>query len=90
MRHFITIFLSALFLDGMFPGKDMLQPGVSLHLARERKENITGVHYYLFFHLPEKRQDPVHAVQSVTFNLKRNAGSYSISKPLNLRFTMLP
>lgn len=72
MRHFITIFLSALFfLTGCSPEKDMLQPGVSLHLARERKENITGVHYYLFFHLPEKRQDPVHAVQSVTFNLEK-------------------
>ncbi len=72
MRHFITVILfTILLLSGCTSRKNLLQPGVSLQLARERKEHIAEVHYTLFFNLPADPREPVEARQAITFRLEK-------------------
>ncbi|MFA7200840.1 MAG: aminopeptidase, partial [Bacteroidales bacterium] len=72
MRHFITVALCTVFLlPGCASRKSLLQPGVSLQLARERKEHIAEVHYTLFFKLPAEFREPVEARQTITFRLEK-------------------
>ncbi|HKM31505.1 MAG TPA: M1 family aminopeptidase [Bacteroidales bacterium] len=72
MRHFITVALCTVFLlPGCASRKSLLQPGVSLQLAQERKEHIAEVHYTLFFNLPAEFREPVEARQTITFRLKK-------------------
>ncbi|HQB24122.1 MAG TPA: hypothetical protein PL119_06700, partial [Bacteroidales bacterium] len=72
MRHFITAILcTVLLLPGCISQKDLLQPGVSLQLARERKEHIAEVHYTLFFNLPAEPREPVEARETITFCLEK-------------------
>jgi aminopeptidase N len=72
MRHFITAILcTVLLLPGCISQKDLLQPGVSLQLAHERKEHIAEVHYTLFFNLPAEPREPVEARETITFCLEK-------------------
>lgn len=65
MRKFTIIPLILTFLGCSGP-----EPGVSLQLARERKEAISGLGYELFFNLPEDPKAPIRATQTIRFNLE--------------------
>lgn len=65
MRKFTIIPLILTFLGCSGP-----EPGVSLQLARERKEAISGLGYELFFNLPEDPEAPIRATQTIRFNLE--------------------
>lgn len=65
MRKFLIIPLILTFLGCSGP-----EPGVSLQLARERKEAISGLGYELFFNLPEDPKAPIRATQTIRFNLE--------------------
>lgn len=65
MRKFTIILLILTFLGCSGP-----EPGVSLQLARERKEAISGLGYELFFNLPEDPKAPIRATQTIRFNLE--------------------
>ncbi len=66
MRKFTIIPLILAFLGCSGP-----EPGVSLQLARERKEAVSGLGYELFFNLPEDPKAPIRAAQTISFNLER-------------------
>ena len=65
MRKFTIIPLILTFLGCSGP-----EPGVSLQLARERKEAVSGLGYELFFNLPEDPKAPIRATQTIRFNLE--------------------
>ncbi len=65
MRKFTIIPLILTFLGCSGP-----EPGVSLQLARERKEAISGLGYEIFFNLPEDPKAPIRATQTIRFNLE--------------------
>lgn len=67
MRKFTIIPLILAFLNCSGP-----ESGVSLELARERKEAISELGYELFFNLPEDPKAPIKAVQKINFNLGRS------------------
>jgi aminopeptidase N len=66
MRKFIIIPLFFAFLSCSGP-----EPGVSLQLASERKETISGLGYRLFFNLPEDPKAPIQASQTIDFRLEK-------------------
>lgn len=64
--NLIKLFIGACVLSGLFACSavkqeeaDLSQPGVSLELARFRKEHFSQVRYHLFFSIPESRDEAI-------------------------------
>jgi len=63
--------LTLLILVFAFTGCSEPESGVSLQLAQERKEAISGLRYQLFFNLPEDPKAPIRASQTIGFRLEK-------------------
>ena len=49
--------------------QEKVDKGVSLELAKERKSNIGGVSYRLYFSIPKEREEPIMAESEIFFEL---------------------
>ena len=49
--------------------QDKVEDGVSLELAKERKANIGGVTYKLYFSIPAERSEAIMAESTIFFEL---------------------
>ena len=49
--------------------QDKVEDGVSLELAKERKANIGGVTYKLYFSIPTERSEAIMAESTIFFEL---------------------
>lgn len=72
MKRLITLLIISLttFVD-VNPKNTVPEEGVSWSLAKERKELIYGICYDLSFTIPETKDEPIKASESVSFSLKR-------------------
>ncbi len=74
-RPFLTILLSILmaipFNSCNESIRTMLEPGVSLELARYRKKHISQVAYELSFRIPESTSEPVTGQARIAFHMAR-------------------
>ena len=52
--------------------QDKVEDGVSLELAKERKANIGGVTYKLYFSIPADRSEAIMAESTIFFELFRS------------------
>ncbi|MDN5203027.1 M1 family aminopeptidase [Fulvivirgaceae bacterium BMA10] len=60
----------------------VVEPGVSLTLAKDRASDISDIHYQLFFSIPESINDSIPAKATIRFNLR------STENPLVLDFNV--
>ena len=53
--------------------QDKVEKGVSLELAKERKSNIGGVSYRLYFSIPREKNEAIMAESEIFFELSELA-----------------
>lgn len=72
MKYFFSIFLSSFILISCAPKQPkeiLLKKGISLELARYRKQQISDVVYTLDFKIPKEKEQPIAAVLAVSFTV---------------------
>lgn len=72
MRSILLKLMGILFLPVVLfscQHEERLEKGVSLELARYRKEAINNLKYDLFFNIPQEKQLPIWAEETISFDL---------------------
>ncbi len=73
----LKIILIALIAIAVIPGckrddDKLLEPGVSIELAKHRKQNISNIHYNLFFNLPSDENEKITGTSNISFTIADN------------------
>jgi aminopeptidase N len=86
-RILILTVMAALILPGCKRTRSFYEAGVSIELAQYRAKHISGVHYDLWFNIPENKEEPLEGKVTIHFkqlkaqhgvNLDFQAGSENI------------
>ena len=68
-KHFLLSLLAFTMACTSSTEQTTVEDGVSLELAQYRKRVISSINYMLEFRIPEAYDQPIQALQTMTFNL---------------------